>query len=618
MSSSRQRDRNHHHQNHHQSSHHHEEEEDESYNRYDLEDISAILDVDDDDEDDDDVETAGGYESSTQSRRQHRHGNDDDDDNYRSDQERHSRKECSSYKQQQQQKEVAESEKGQHRRRRQPQYYVDDDDSGGRHPQQQEPREHRLQNHHNHNHQSSHHQEQAERSTPRRRTGTTPTKAKKKKNSPMVVSPAKTEPETDTENDTSAASSASSSSASSDDDDDDDVTNGTNGTSTDDEGDYSTDEEGSTSRRITRRGSPQHHHAHTAGGGGSSSSSVLSSGTKSHKRLLRRLQTDDASLTSVVVDQTLLEHSSIAELAKVLAVNTTVSQLTLDLPRGFKPQHTLALLNALECNDTIGSLSLCHVSICRKVATSLATFFSKSPTLIKLQLKQCPFMESGLAVVFLGLQHCKTLSSLSMDGCNLGEVAVDMVAATVSLLELSSLQLPHTNLSLQGLEFLLQNMERSRKKSRTSSMLYLDLSGNDVVGTKEGMQLLVDALESSSFKLQRLVLQDCGLKRSAIRMLCQDGLTSNNQNDSKLTHLDVSHNRDLDDRAAKYLCKLLSSSPKLVELNVQGCPQISKALRVDLSDKLRYNNSFLKTIGLSSDVSLAILDSMRLLENMTK
>jgi Leucine Rich repeat len=419
-----------------------------------------------------------------------------------------------------------------------------------------------------------------------------------------VVSPAKTEPESDSEfdaDDASAVSSAASSSSSSngdDDDDDDEDTAGT-GTTTDDEEGYSV-----ISKDTTNDNGKGRHHL----GGGSSS--VISSETKSHKRLLRRLQSDDPSLTSLTVDQTLLEHSSIAEIAKVLAVNTTVVQLALDLPRGFKKQHILALLNALECNDTIASLTLRNVSICRHVATSVATFFSKTPTLIKLQLKQCPFMESGLAILFLGMQHCGTLSSLSMNGCNLGGYAADIVAATVPLLELSSLQLQQTSLSLPGFEFLLQNMERTGQK-----MQYLDLSSNDIVGTPEGMQLLVDALES--IKLQRLVLQDCGLNRSTIKTLCLEGLLTQQAN-SKLTHLDVSHNRDLDDRAARYLVKLLETNTKLVELHIEGCSKISKEFRLDLSDKLRYNNSFLKAIGFSSDVSLAILDSMKLLGNMTK
>ncbi|KAG7341436.1 leucine rich repeat LRR-containing protein [Nitzschia inconspicua] len=425
-----------------------------------------------------------------------------------------------------------------------------------------------------------------DRSSPRRRTHTNSGGGKKAAPS---VSPAKTEPESDFEDEDDSVASSASSSSSADDDD----TAGTGTTTTDDE----EEEEGySVGSKDTEGGNEQ-------------DSSSVSSGNnnKSHKRLLRRLQKDDPSLTNLTIDSILLEHSSISELVKILAVNTTIAQLSLDLPRGFKPQHVLALLNALEFNDTIANLSLRNVSICRNVATSLATFFSKTPTLIKFQLRQCPFMESGLAILFLGLQHCRTLSNLSVDGCNLGGSAADLIAATVPLLEISSLQLQQANLSLQALEFLLQNIERAGK-----SVKYLDLSRNDIVGTKQGIQLLVEALDS--IKVQHLVLQDCGLKRSAIKMLCQDALGHH----PTVTHIDLSHNRDLDDRAARYLIKLLESNPKLVELNVQGCTRIPKAMNVELADKLRYNNSFFKTIGLSSDVSLAIMDSMQLFGGMTK
>jgi Ran GTPase-activating protein (RanGAP) involved in mRNA processing and transport len=126
------------------------------------------------------------------------------------------------------------------------------------------------------------------------------------------------------------------------------------------------------------------------------------------------------------------------------------------------------------------------------------------------------------------------------------------------------------------------------------------------------MRLLVDALQSIS--LQRFTLQDCRLQRPAVKTLCQEAL----QKHSTLRLLDLSYNPDLDDRTSKYLCKLLECNPTIVDLYLKGCSKISRGILMDLSDKLRYNNSFLKTIGFSSDVSLAILDSMQMLKNIGK
>ena len=129
--------------------------------------------------------------------------------------------------------------------------------------------------------------------------------------------------------------------------------------------------------------------------------------------------------------------------------------------------------------------------LARDVANALAAFFAKTPALIKLRLFHCQFVESGLAILFLGLQHChKTLSGLSVEASNLGGYAADIVSATIPLLGLSSLQLKNVDLSSHALTFLTQNLERSQ-----STMRILDLSQNSVLASKEAFPLLVECLE---------------------------------------------------------------------------------------------------------------------------
>mmetsp|Transcript_4845 Transcript_4845/g.8611 ORF Transcript_4845/g.8611 Transcript_4845/m.8611 type:complete len:150 (+) Transcript_4845:453-902(+) len=86
-----------------------------------------------------------------------------------------------------------------------------------------------------------------------------------------------------------------------------------------------------------------------------------------------------------------------------------------------------------------------------------------------------------------------------------------------------------------------------------------------------------------------------------------------------LKHISVSHNAAINDKCVtQYLQPLLKANTNIITLSVEGCPKISTAKRKQLSDMLRYNNSFLKTMGFSTEFSLAILESVDMIETMTK
>ena len=99
-----------------------------------------------------------------------------------------------------------------------------------------------------------------------------------------------------------------------------------------------------------------------------------------------------------------------------------------------------------------------------------------------------------------------------------------------------------------------------------------------------------------------------------------EGIDSqNNQNQQQhkqvLTSLDLSKNKFGDD-GCRYLLKLCrEKGTSIRNLGMVGCNVSVKNLKL-LSDQLRCNNSILQTIGFSSDVSLAILDSVVTVENM--
>jgi Ran GTPase-activating protein (RanGAP) involved in mRNA processing and transport len=173
-------------------------------------------------------------------------------------------------------------------------------------------------------------------------------------------------------------------------------------------------------------------------------------------------------------------------------------------------------------------------------------------------------------------------------------------------MKFSALQLRDTNLSVQGLSYLLQNIDKAQ------SIQQLDLSENQAVSTKQGIHMLVDYLEASSH-IVSLTLQNCGLHKHPIKVLARSL-----HNHKTIKTVDLSHNRDINDKAGQSLYTLLKKNQQVTKLVLVGCKRLSKEIQGVINDGLRYNNSFLKTIGFSSEFSLAILDSVHYIEQLTK
>ena len=70
--------------------------------------------------------------------------------------------------------------------------------------------------------------------------------------------------------------------------------------------------------------------------------------------------------------------------------------------------------------------------------------------MLGLRLSKCRCLESGLPILFLGLQHSK-ITTLTIESTNLGGYASDIVAASVRLSSnLSYIQLTDVNLEQHG------------------------------------------------------------------------------------------------------------------------------------------------------------------------
>jgi hypothetical protein len=375
------------------------------------------------------------------------------------------------------------------------------------------------------------------------------------------------------------------------------------------------------------------------------------------KRDLKRLLRDDSNMTSLLMDATLLQTTSVANVCKGLARNTSVVKLTMDLKGISTQDDVLSLLQALECNDTLASLTLTHVDFDRFTAQALAMFLFRVPGLAELRLFHCSFDDkSAFSLLTIGIQHVRnSLKTLHLEGIPLGLSATDTAATAMSaatdmdlvsttlpfLQTLTTLTLRNVQLPLSGWTFFLNIIDRN-----ATAMENLDLSQNKILSTKEGMQAMVDSnlltgnggggggsggggggggtgkhgdknTKEVFTSLKRLSLAECGLKRPAVKALVQDGfLVAANR--STLTHLELSGNVDIDDRCCRYLLQLLTNTPSIASLGLDQCPHISKKYLRELNDQLRYNNSFFKTFGISSDVSLAIMDGMQMLGDMTK
>mmetsp|Transcript_5095 Transcript_5095/g.11323 ORF Transcript_5095/g.11323 Transcript_5095/m.11323 type:complete len:1103 (+) Transcript_5095:167-3475(+) len=137
----------------------------------------------------------------------------------------------------------------------------------------------------------------------------------------------------------------------------------------------------------------------------------------------------------------------------------------------------------------------------------------------------------------------------------------------------------------------------------------------------------------SKLHIERLSLVDCGITRASdIKMLTRAlggdskssggssctattaGAGGNKSGATTTSSLDLSGNQ-FGNAGAKVLLEWIKAHPGTKKLGMLSCNVGTKYLK-SVSDQLRYNNSFLQTIGLSSNVSLAILDSVSTMEHV--
>jgi Ran GTPase-activating protein (RanGAP) involved in mRNA processing and transport len=367
-----------------------------------------------------------------------------------------------------------------------------------------------------------------------------------------------------------------------------------------------------------------------------------SSSTTLMSRMIARLARKDPTLTEITIDEASITSAAMAKriaealrttayLQKVClmgmyssgagesAAATSESESTAT-GAGESPNrdHGMAtlLLAGLAQNASIQTLELRNATIHRETGSLVGQTIARHSRLKRLLVTSCAFRGSGLAVLFLGLQHNRTLTTLEVRSCCLGGYASDVVSATLPLMDLTSLCLDQTQLTPEGLRFLLESLPKPSSFSSlpssaalsSSSLLELNLSRNSL--GLDGVQRLAACLLAPTQKIQTLVLSSCGIDRHGVSILA-DCLLQN----TTVHYLNVSDNA-FGDRGAAAWITLLQTNHDMKGLNVQNCQVSEEPCQRVLADQLRYNNSFLKAM-FSTKVSLAILDSVSLMESIS-
>jgi len=337
-------------------------------------------------------------------------------------------------------------------------------------------------------------------------------------------------------------------------------------------------------------------------------------------------------------------HEVARHISEALAQTTTLQKLSFCGPwRGKSVKSRLVLeilFDGLLDNTSVHTVVLRdNPSFDRYAGYAFGTMLKAHGRLQKLEIVHCRFLGSGWNSLLLGLQHSSSVKKLSVEDCNnLSSDEIDGISSTIQFLHLESLRLCKIQLhkiNIENLSFLLRAIQQ------TKSLKEVDLSRNNLGGVPRAILLLTKCLSGDPVwigserngtddhlppkyhhHIEKLVLVDCGIsQKSSVKILAraldstQAKLSAEgNEHPLVLTALDLSKNR-FGNGGARILQKLIEANPKITTLGMVGCDTGASHLKT-MADRLRYNNSFLQKIGLGSDVSLAILDSVTAVERV--
>lgn len=287
-----------------------------------------------------------------------------------------------------------------------------------------------------------------------------------------------------------------------------------------------------------------------------------------------------------------------ADLVDAISRNTNLKRLTLNQKDCVRANFEI-LFEALEVNRYINQLEILNSSITKDTANALAACLSANDSVKKLSLRNCRFVKAALPILFVGLQHNKSIQHLVFEGTDLEGHVADVVSASIPLMNLVSVRFQKAHLSQEALSFLFKSL------SKTPTIESINIS--DEIISVSSMKRLRDCVIDAE-RLKRIVLVNCGLDEICLETLC-DGMMKNKM----IEHLDVSKNK-FGNEGADVLIDYLKENKDIKEIVAEDC-RISRNEYAILMDSLRYNNTFLKNI-FSPEVTLSILDSVKLMQNV--
>lgn len=319
---------------------------------------------------------------------------------------------------------------------------------------------------------------------------------------------------------------------------------------------------------------------------------------------LGRLLASDHTLTSMEINHRYLKDWSSAlpvedimvEVAKQSSLNT----LTIDFEYVTMSKYDV-ILESVGHSETMKELIIVNAKINRHTANAIATALEQNKSLEKITLKKCTFAGSGFSILFLGVQHIGELTHLGVEDCSLQGFASEIIAATLPLIKtLKCLRLVKTQLPAEGMRYLCDNLERCHNLEE------LDLSKNEL--EIQSISWLVGCLQAEDTQIKTLSLVKCGLDAACIEILSR-GIME----DTTLEALNLGNN-PIGNKGSISIVTMLKENHHLTKFSVKEC-RIGKKNTEKIRNALRYNNSFLKNM-FSADVSLAILDSVSLMEKV--
>ena len=333
-------------------------------------------------------------------------------------------------------------------------------------------------------------------------------------------------------------------------------------------------------------------------------------------RVLHRLEENDSSLVDLDIDCKAFDAEDAKNISLLLPDNTRLTRLRVYCGTNGRINSSSVsdnaadakhagicrrVLTGLKGNSSIEHVEIHDMTLDRDTATWMASsVLSNGKSLTRLTLTNCRFVGSGLAILFIAMQHNRHIRHLSFHSCVWEDHNAEIVASALPFLNLHSLSLCDIKIHVDSWPYLFKNIKRSKE------LLLLDLSRNKLDESIISQLTKTMILQKN---ISTLVLTSCGIDDH-----CNKELANGLRKYSPLSTIDLSKNREMTDKGIVYLKDLLKFNTSITELKLDGCGLSGRSLDA-IESSLRYNNSVFKGF-LSESASQTIFGVVDMIEEI--